>query len=275
LDRSTNQRRRARSIACGRQTSWLPVYFPLFHPDVSVEAGDTIRAVCTSRLSDNGVNPDYRLQGFLHRQAGAPVRFDHESLHHDAALAANAFIERGLRNRHRWRDDSARLTAVALRAHLEERPILHVPASIVILDELPRAASGKVDRSALPPPDAARAERSRPSKQPRTPSELTLAGIWSRVLNVPDVRVDDNFFQLGGDSILALQIVSRARQANLHFTLEQIFRLPTLADLAAAATGVGAAPWNVNRPPVPRPLRQSNAGSSSSVLRNRTTTTKP
>jgi amino acid adenylation domain-containing protein len=103
------------------------------------------------------------------------------------------------------------LTPDELRGHLAGRLPEHmVPAVFVALDGLPMSPSGKVDRAALPAPAAA-VERSGPAPvAPRTDVERVLAGIWADVLNLPTVGVHDNFFALGGDSILSIQVTSAA-----------------------------------------------------------------
>ncbi|GAA0968406.1 non-ribosomal peptide synthase/polyketide synthase [Streptomyces rhizosphaericus] len=130
-------------------------------------------------------------------------------------------------------DDSADAPdPVELRALLKRTlPDYMVPAAFVTLDRMPRTDSGKVDRRALPaPPD--RPEQGSPYVAPRTPAERVLAGVWAEVLGVPEVGVEDNFFALGGDSILSIQIVSRARQAGLTLTSKDVFRHQTIAELA-------------------------------------------
>ncbi|MGH4018676.1 MAG: non-ribosomal peptide synthase/polyketide synthase, partial [Pseudonocardiaceae bacterium] len=121
-----------------------------------------------------------------------------------------------------------------LRALLGQAlPDYMVPSAFVVLDELPLTPSGKIDRRALPAPDASQ----RPESEyvaPRTQAEVELAGIWAQVLGVDQVGVEDNFFGLGGDSILSIQVVSRARQAGLRLTSKDIFLHQTVAELAAA-----------------------------------------
>ncbi|MEI5101939.1 amino acid adenylation domain-containing protein [Streptomyces sp. PmtG] len=114
-----------------------------------------------------------------------------------------------------------------------------VPAAFVTVPELPLTANGKVDRGRLPAPDwsAAGDTAYRP---PRTEAERVLSGIWADLLGVDRVGADDNFFMLGGDSILSIQVVSRARAAGLGLTPRDLFRHPTVAALAAA-TGTAAA----------------------------------
>jgi amino acid adenylation domain-containing protein/non-ribosomal peptide synthase protein (TIGR01720 family) len=121
-----------------------------------------------------------------------------------------------------------------LRAWLKERlPDYMVPAAFVALDALPRrGTSGKVDRRALPAPPPPETETSYVA--PRGPAERELARIWAEVLGVPRVGVEDNFFALGGDSILSIQLVSRARRAGLRLSAKDIFRHQSIAELVAS-----------------------------------------
>ncbi|MEU2060470.1 non-ribosomal peptide synthase/polyketide synthase [Streptomyces sp. NPDC013455] len=131
--------------------------------------------------------------------------------------------------------------AAELRAHLSAGlPDYMLPAAFVTVPELPLTANGKVDRRRLPAPDwSAGGERTH--RAPRTGTERILAAIWAELLGVARVGVDDNFFMLGGDSILSIQVVSRARAAGLTLTPRDLFRHPTVAELAAAAGGAAAA----------------------------------
>ncbi|MEV5736989.1 non-ribosomal peptide synthase/polyketide synthase [Streptomyces sp. NPDC052292] len=132
-------------------------------------------------------------------------------------------------------------SAAGLRAHLAAGlPDYMLPAAFVTVPELPLTANGKVDRRRLPAPDwSAGGEQAH--RAPRTGAERTLAGIWAELLGVTRVGVDDNFFMLGGDSILSIQVVSRARAAGLALSPRDLFRHPTVAELAAAATGAAPA----------------------------------
>ncbi|RKG66644.1 non-ribosomal peptide synthetase, partial [Corallococcus terminator] len=112
----------------------------------------------------------------------------------------------------------AGVTAEGLRAELKARlPEYMVPAAFVLLDALPLTHNGKVNRRALPAP-----EQAGPANDvydaPNTPTEATLAGVWARVLGVERVGVRENFFALGGDSILSIQVVAKAGQAGLKVT---------------------------------------------------------
>jgi amino acid adenylation domain-containing protein len=120
-----------------------------------------------------------------------------------------------------------------LRASLRDRlPAAMVPAHFVVLDRLPRGPNGKLDRRALPTPDDLVTGERADAIAPRTPAEQTLARIWEETLGLPAIGVRDSFFALGGDSILVIQMVARARKAGVEFTPRQVFELETIENLA-------------------------------------------
>ncbi|HEX7180736.1 MAG TPA: amino acid adenylation domain-containing protein [Thermoanaerobaculia bacterium] len=124
-----------------------------------------------------------------------------------------------------------------LRLFLRERlPEYMTPALFVTLDALPLSPNGKLDRRLLPAPDPS-AQASPEYAPPETPAEGALAEIWAEVLGVERVGVNDNFFSLGGDSILSLRAVARARERGLAVTLQQVFQHQTVRELARAAGG--------------------------------------
>ncbi|MFJ8787882.1 amino acid adenylation domain-containing protein [Streptomyces sp. NPDC102462] len=123
--------------------------------------------------------------------------------------------------------------ALALRRALAERLPGHlVPSAVVLLDALPLTPSGKLDRNALPAPDLARAHRCAP---PRTAPQKVLCALFAEVLGLEQVGVDDDFFELGGDSIVSVRLADRARRAGLALTPRDVFTRRTPAGLAAAA----------------------------------------
>ena len=108
----------------------------------------------------------------------------------------------------------------------------------MLLAALPLTPHGKVDLKALPAPDPA--ARAGELVAPRNPVEATLAAIWAAVLGLARISVHDNFFRLGGDSILSLQIAGRARQHGLVFTARQLFETQTIAELAPRVAAAAA-----------------------------------
>jgi amino acid adenylation domain-containing protein len=111
-------------------------------------------------------------------------------------------------------------------------PEYMVPAAIVVLDAFPMNASGKLDRRSLPAPDFAAAAAGR---DPQGPEEELLCGLFAQVLGLERAGADDSFFDLGGDSILAIQLVTRARQAGLEISARGVFAHQTVEALVAAA----------------------------------------
>ncbi len=143
------------------------------------------------------------------------------------------------------------------RSVRELLPDYMVPAAVVVLDALPVTANGKLDRAALPAPGFTVAPGGR---GPRTARERTLCALFAEVLAVDPVTVDDGFFDLGGDSILSIDLVGRARAAGIGLTPGDVFRCPTVAELADVAgdltedstpTGPGPAPGTGDLLPTP------------------------
>ncbi len=130
-----------------------------------------------------------------------------------------------------------------LRSFLKERLAEQMlPSAFVFLDELPLTLNGKVDRRALPEPHASRPEPSQEFVAPQTATEKALCDIWAALLKLESVGIHDNFFESGGDSILSIQVIARAKQLGINLTPGQIFEHPTIAQLAAAATISDSAP---------------------------------
>ncbi|NJP46802.1 non-ribosomal peptide synthetase [Actinacidiphila epipremni] len=128
--------------------------------------------------------------------------------------------------------DGARPGPATLRAHLAGLlPDHMVPSALVTLDRLPLSPSGKLDAAALPAPQTAAARR----RDPATPAETVLLGVLKDILARDDIGPDDDFFALGADSIVSLQVVSRARRQGLALTARDVFEAATVAGIAARA----------------------------------------
>jgi amino acid adenylation domain-containing protein len=132
------------------------------------------------------------------------------------------------------------LDVAELRAHLGERlAAFMIPSHFVPLEAMPLASSGKVDRTRLPLPDAARALASGAYAAPSGAVEIALAEIWQEVLGVPRVGAHDDFFDLGGHSLPAIRIVSRINDAfEIDIPLDTFFANTTVARLAVAVDAV-------------------------------------
>jgi acyl carrier protein len=135
----------------------------------------------------------------------------------------------------------------ALRAHV----VANLPGSPVpefrLVDALPLTSRGRVDRAALSAPDYAAPATARYVAS-RTETERVLAGVWADVLGVDRVGVEDNFFDLAGDSIDTIRLVARAKEAGLHFTAQDVFQLKTVAAIAAASRPADPAGEEPGRP---------------------------
>ena len=107
-----------------------------------------------------------------------------------------------------------------------------VPSAFVQLEALPLTVSGKLDRKALPGPDAS-ALLQRTYEAPEGHIEQALAAIWAELLNVERVGRNDHFFELGGHSLLAIELMERVRRLGLSLEVRDLFMAPTLAALAA------------------------------------------
>jgi amino acid adenylation domain-containing protein/non-ribosomal peptide synthase protein (TIGR01720 family) len=136
------------------------------------------------------------------------------------------------------------VTSALLRSHLETTlPGYMLPAGIMVLDQFPVLPSGKLDLRALPEP-----EREVGFAPPQNQVENELVTIWQEVLHRKDIGIHDNFFALGGDSILAIQVVVRARNAGLEITPAQVVRFQTVASLTSMAKR-----WvEILAPPIPQ-----------------------
>jgi acyl carrier protein len=112
-------------------------------------------------------------------------------------------------------------------------PDYMIPSAFVMMDELPLTPNGKVDRRALPGPERSRDEVEGEYQAARTPVEEMMVVIWAGILGIEQVGIHDNFFKLGGHSLIATRIVSRIRDAfGVELPLRTVFESPTVAGLA-------------------------------------------
>ncbi|MBT2505639.1 amino acid adenylation domain-containing protein, partial [Streptomyces sp. ISL-98] len=144
-------------------------------------------------------------------------------------------------------------------------PDYMVPAAVVVLETLPVTANGKLDRAALPAPEFGGLE----GRAPATPVEAVLCGLFAEVMGLERVGADDSFFELGGDSIMSMLVVARARRAGVQITARQVFEHRSPAGLARVAGTVVAElaePRTASTGPVPlTPAMLELAGRAGSV----------
>jgi amino acid adenylation domain-containing protein/non-ribosomal peptide synthase protein (TIGR01720 family) len=134
-------------------------------------------------------------------------------------------------------DKERETTMTELRNFLADRLPKHmVPAIFTLLEALPRLPNSKLDRRALPPPNAVPSDPDGSFAPPRTFAERVLCDLWAKVLKLERVGIADNFFELGGDSILGIQVAARARLAGVRVSPSQIFQHPTPRQLAAVVS---------------------------------------
>jgi amino acid adenylation domain-containing protein len=154
---------------------------------------------------------------------------------------------------------SAAPTPNELRKHLRRKLPEHmIPATFVLLEALPLTASGKVNRLALPAPDRDHQSANEDFVAPRTQTEELLAGIWAGVLDTPEIGVNDDFFSLGGHSLLLARVAARIREAfQVEVPLRTLFEA---SSVAALAERIDAARLNANEPDAEPLLSVSRGG---------------
>ncbi len=123
-----------------------------------------------------------------------------------------------------------------LRIGLKERlPDYMIPAAFMFLDAMPLTAQGKINRKALPKPDWNQAATRNSITAPQTPAQKVICQVWEQVLGLDNIGIEDNFFDLGGDSILALKVVAEMRRQGWVLTPKEIFQEQTVEGLATVA----------------------------------------
>ena len=235
--------------------SWIPVFLPVFGTGVQVDAGSFVKLRISRTLCHNRRNPDYTLSGMLYAPDGAGTPFSYVASHFGSGYRQNAFYDRLFSNdkiaesalpsagkltsqqaeKESGSDSflpaNRRLTR-ELRTLLEKRlPRYMVPVVLMTLDRLPLSATGKVDRRALPAPKVATAASH--AQQPTDPLLHCLLSIWRELLGAVQIDVTDNFFEIGGHSLLAVRVVLRIQDLmGVELPLRSLYEAPTILALA-------------------------------------------
>lgn len=216
---------------------WLPVYFPVLSKSVEVQTGDRLEGVVRRRLCENGLNPDFHIEGKLYRGDGSVVEIAYSSWHNKQVYASHPFYARlfsaevqAVRER-----GVVELAGEDLRAWLSARLPAHmIPNAFVRMESLPLSANGKIDRNALPAPESPvlGADAVAPQTPIQDPIARELTAIWAEVLGLDRVDINDDFFDLGGHSLLAILIASRVNETmGVEVTVPFLLEEPTIAAL--------------------------------------------
>ncbi|HEX8462666.1 MAG TPA: condensation domain-containing protein, partial [Segetibacter sp.] len=212
--------------------TWLPIYFPAFFDGEKVAEGDYIEAKVIRKLSSNNLNPDFIVEGVLFRKDKAELPFTYESLYISKTYKGNSFYEKIFEN-----DEIKIVDKVnkdELRDFLKSKlPDYMVPSLFIEIESFPLNISGKIDKKALPSPNAGEILEEQ-YVAPRTQTEKDLVEIWKDVLELEQVGVRDDFFELGGHSLLAIRLISVIREVlHVEVAIASIFDHPTIETLAA------------------------------------------
>ncbi|MBM4197450.1 MAG: amino acid adenylation domain-containing protein [Gammaproteobacteria bacterium] len=212
------------------QQAWLPVFIPLPVDPPDIGRGTRIEADWERRSGADSVCPDYRISAAL-EQGGSQLRFRCESRHHETVRGGTPLHQRLLAAVDCEPVQRPPLEPGSLRGWLAERlPEPLLPNALILLDALPRTPNGKLDRRALPTPERTWGGH---GGAPETALESDLAAIWSEVLGAVALGVQDNFFDLGGDSVAAVRMTTRLQKLlDDGVMLAAVFEAPTIAALS-------------------------------------------
>ncbi|MDY6802242.1 MAG: amino acid adenylation domain-containing protein [Cyanobacteriota bacterium] len=227
-----------------REHCWLPIYFPVFEPGLSVSKGDRIKGICRRSLCDNNLNPDYAIKGQLLKGNGEAIDFEHISYHYKQRFKQSPFYERlfaevsgtGKNGSQELKAEFVKNIREYIRAHLPE---YMVPAALVVMSGLPLTPNNKVNRKALPAPDA-KVRSDADYVKPNSGMEKNIAKVWQDVLNIEKVGIYDNFFELGGNSLLLVKVYNQLLEIeslSQKPSMVELFQYPTISALAKQMSG--------------------------------------
>ncbi|MCP5047639.1 MAG: hypothetical protein GY940_10735, partial [bacterium] len=210
---------------------WLPVYVPVFFPGVDVSQGDIITGQCIRTLCENKINPDFKLKGIFKRQYAEDIPFSYAMPHFERTHRGTPFYRKLFANDriNIVETGSTAVDAGELRSYVSKRLPPHmVPSFFVEMGEIPLTPNGKVDRNAFSRPGEGAAEHGGTHLPPQNKYQRLLLDIWRQVLRIGKIGIDDDFFTLGGDSIKALQVVSRLQKNKLRLEANRLFANKTI-----------------------------------------------
>ncbi|NOQ24722.1 MAG: AMP-binding protein [Bacteroidales bacterium] len=210
---------------------WLPVYVPVFQDGIRVSKNDYIRASIIRNINENELNSDYKIKGTLHRENDENINFNCDMSHFIKSHKSNEFYK-GLYHELEGATEvksTTEISAASLRKHLSSMlPDYMVPTYFVEMDNIPVTINGKVDKNSLPEPEVALDD----FVAPRNEIEKKLAEAWSFVLGIDKIGINNNIFNLGCDSIKAIQLQAKMSEKGYLIRVNEIFENPTISCLA-------------------------------------------
>ena len=208
--------------------SWLPVYIPIDPNNIKLNIDDQLHLNIKRKLSKNLLNPDFIISGFIERDGEKIQNINCNSLHFGEGYRQTPFYQILFANNDIPKIDN--LDSQAVRRSLAERlPSYAIPAFLISLDALPLNVNGKVDKKALPNPLSNNNIESLDNSV--NPLEKIVLQVWRDVLGRQDIGVHDDFFMLGGDSMRAIQMISKFNLLGLRSEIRHIFQNPTVSKL--------------------------------------------
>jgi amino acid adenylation domain-containing protein len=215
------------------QNLWLPIYLPVCPEGAQVSPGDHITATITRSLSRDGMHPDFVIEGVLHRSESHDVPFKYASFNEEQKFKGNAFYEKVFG--HDKLKITKRLSPSDLRSFIGTYlPQYMVPGIFIPMEQFPLMTNGKVDYRALPDPAEIEFASTEEFVAATNETEKAMAEIWKEILGKEQVGIRDNFFEIGGHSLKATQVVSRIqKELQVKIELRDIFATPTIEALAS------------------------------------------
>jgi len=209
--------------------SWLPVYIPIDPKNIKLNIGDQLHLNIQRKLTKNLLNPDFIISGFIERDGEKIQKINCNSLHFGEGYRQTPFYQNLFANNDIPKIDF--FDSQAVRRSLAERlPSYAIPAFLISLDALPLNVNGKVDKNALPNPLSNNNIEALDNSV--NPLEKIVLQVWRDVLGRQDIGVHDDFFMLGGDSMRAIQLISKFNSLGLHTEIRHIFQNPTVSKLS-------------------------------------------
>lgn len=219
------------------QSGWLPVFLPAWD-GVAVERGDTLRLEWSRSPSPTPPFPQYEVRGVLTTQRGE-FECVVQTGHGTPAAGSTPLFQRLHELRRSPAVATGAVSVPAVRDFLAQRlPGYMRPRMIAFLDAIPLGANGKVDFKALPQAVAVRPDLAVELLPPRDDIESQLVALWEELLQMSGIGVLDEFFELGGSSLIAVQMARRAaEQFGIDIPARAVFEGPTIAELADLIRG--------------------------------------